>query len=91
VVTDGEQRRLSFQSQLPEAVEGFGEWDLDAFLWGEWFGDEGVGDWSRVAASAAIFDVRGGVPSADEPALISEVIRTVDDSMLNCFFSMSMV
>ncbi len=47
VVTDGEQRRLSFQSQLPEAVEGFGEWDLDAFLWGDWFGDERVGDWSR--------------------------------------------
>jgi 5-methyltetrahydropteroyltriglutamate--homocysteine methyltransferase len=47
VVTDGEQRRLSFQSQLPEAVEGFGEWDLDAFLWGDWFGDKGVGDWSR--------------------------------------------
>jgi len=36
VVTDGEMRRLSFQSQLPAAVEGFGEWDLDAFLWGEW-------------------------------------------------------
>ena len=26
IVTDGEMRRLSFQSQLPEAVEGFGEW-----------------------------------------------------------------
>ena len=36
VVTDGEMRRLSFQSQLTEAVDGFGEWDLDAFLWGEW-------------------------------------------------------
>jgi len=36
VVTDGEMRRLSFQSQMTEAVEGFGEWDLDAFLWGEW-------------------------------------------------------
>lgn len=47
VVTDGEQRRLSFQSQLPEAVEGFGEWDIDAFLWGDWSGDEGIGDWSR--------------------------------------------
>ena len=34
VVTDGEMRRLSFQSQMTEAVEGFGEWDLDAFLWG---------------------------------------------------------
>jgi len=43
VVTDGEMRRLSFQSQMTEAVDGFGEWDLDAFLWGEWHGDE-VGD-----------------------------------------------
>lgn len=47
VVTDGEMRRLSFQSQMTEAVEGFGELDLDAFLWGEWHGDERVGDWSR--------------------------------------------
>jgi 5-methyltetrahydropteroyltriglutamate--homocysteine methyltransferase len=39
-VTDGEMRRLSFQAQLPAAVEGFGEWDLDAFLWGEWRSDE---------------------------------------------------
>ena len=44
VVTDGEQRRLSFQSQMAEAVEGFGEWNLDAFLWGDWKGDERVGD-----------------------------------------------
>jgi 5-methyltetrahydropteroyltriglutamate--homocysteine methyltransferase len=36
VVTDGEMRRLSFQSQMTEAVDGFGEWDLDAFLWGDW-------------------------------------------------------
>jgi methionine synthase II (cobalamin-independent) len=43
VVTDGELRRLSFQSQMVEAVEGFGEWDLDAFLWGDWRGDV-VGD-----------------------------------------------
>ncbi len=40
VVTDGEMRRLSFQSQMTAAVEGFGEWDLDAFLWGEWQSDE---------------------------------------------------
>jgi 5-methyltetrahydropteroyltriglutamate--homocysteine methyltransferase len=40
VVTDGEMRRLSFQSQMTAAVEGFGEWDLDAFLWGEWHSDE---------------------------------------------------
>jgi 5-methyltetrahydropteroyltriglutamate--homocysteine methyltransferase len=40
VVTDGEMRRLSFQSQLPAAVQGFAEWDLDAFLWGNWQSDE---------------------------------------------------
>ncbi|MDQ3785264.1 MAG: cobalamin-independent methionine synthase II family protein [Actinomycetota bacterium] len=40
VVTDGEMRRLSFQSQMTAAVDGFGEWDLDAFLWGEWRSDE---------------------------------------------------
>jgi 5-methyltetrahydropteroyltriglutamate--homocysteine methyltransferase len=39
VVTDGEQRRLSFQAGLPAAVEGFGPWDLDAFLWGDWQSD----------------------------------------------------
>jgi len=40
VVTDGEMRRLSFQSQLTEAVEGFSDWNLDAFVWGDWHGDE---------------------------------------------------
>src|SRR5947208_632880 len=46
VVTDGEMRRLSFQSRMTEAVDGFGGNDLDAFLWGEWRGDRDVGDWS---------------------------------------------
>lgn len=36
IVTDGELRRLSFQSQMTAAVEGFGDFDMDAFLWGEW-------------------------------------------------------
>ncbi len=40
VLTDGEMRRTSFQSQMTEAVEGFGEHGLDAFLWGEWRGGE---------------------------------------------------
>ena len=44
VVTDGEMRRLSFQSQLPAAVDGLSAWDLDAFLWGDWHGDDAVGD-----------------------------------------------
>ena len=43
VVTDGEMRRLSFQSQMTEAVAGFGEYDLNAFLWGDWRGDEDAG------------------------------------------------
>jgi 5-methyltetrahydropteroyltriglutamate--homocysteine methyltransferase len=43
VVTDGEMRRLSFQSGLPDAVDGFGTVPLEAYLWGEWHGDE-VGD-----------------------------------------------
>lgn len=44
VVTDGEMRRLSFQSQMTAAVDGFSKHGLDAFLWGEWYGDERVGD-----------------------------------------------
>ena len=47
VVTDGEMRRLSFQSQLVQAVDGFGDWDIDAFLWGEWHGDDTLGEWRR--------------------------------------------
>ena len=47
VVTDGEMRRLSFQSQMTEAVDGFGDWDIDAFLWGHWHGDGGSGERRR--------------------------------------------
>ena len=36
VVTDGEMRRSSFQSQMTDAVSGFAEHGLDAFLWGQW-------------------------------------------------------
>jgi 5-methyltetrahydropteroyltriglutamate--homocysteine methyltransferase len=42
IVTDGELRRQSFQSQMVEAVRGFGEFTLDAFLWGEWYDDKGI-------------------------------------------------
>jgi 5-methyltetrahydropteroyltriglutamate--homocysteine methyltransferase len=42
VVTDGEMRRQSFQSQMTAAVSGFGEPDLNAFLWGSWRDDQGV-------------------------------------------------
>lgn len=52
VVTDGEVRRQSFQSQMTAAVEGFAEHDLDAFLWGDWHSKE-LGDW-RVARPASL-------------------------------------
>src|SRR5262249_3737775 len=44
IVTDGEMRRLSFQSQIIEAVDGFGAWDIDAFLWCHWHGQGAVGE-----------------------------------------------
>jgi 5-methyltetrahydropteroyltriglutamate--homocysteine methyltransferase len=42
IVTDGEMRRQSFQGQMTAAVSGFGEFTLDAFLWGDWHDDSGV-------------------------------------------------
>ena len=42
IVTDGEMRRQSFQSQMTAAVRGFGEFELDAFLWGDWYDTQGV-------------------------------------------------
>jgi 5-methyltetrahydropteroyltriglutamate--homocysteine methyltransferase len=47
IVTDGEMRRLSFQSQMTEAVDGFGPWNINAFLWGHWHGDGAVGERRR--------------------------------------------
>mgnify|MGYP006293504867 CR=1 FL=1 len=44
VVTDGEMRRLSFQSQMTAAVDGFGDPGLEAFTWGRWRGDGETGD-----------------------------------------------
>jgi 5-methyltetrahydropteroyltriglutamate--homocysteine methyltransferase len=39
IVTDGELRRDSFQSELTAAVDGFEGVDMDAWLWGEWHSD----------------------------------------------------
>jgi 5-methyltetrahydropteroyltriglutamate--homocysteine methyltransferase len=47
IITDGEMRRQSFQSQMPAAVNGFGEFNFDAFLWGEWYDEKGVHRTSR--------------------------------------------
>ncbi|MFQ5829693.1 MAG: methionine synthase, partial [Candidatus Methylomirabilia bacterium] len=55
VVTDGEMRRQSFQAQMMEAVEGFGERTLDALVWGEWRGPAEVGDsWVPRPASLGV-------------------------------------
>ena len=66
IVTDGEMRRLSFQSQLPEAVEGFGEFDLDAFLWGDWRGGADAGD-LRVERRRRSASWDGSAPGAASP------------------------
>jgi 5-methyltetrahydropteroyltriglutamate--homocysteine methyltransferase len=42
IVTDGEMRRQSFQSQMTAAIGGFGKVDLDAFLWGDWHDEQGI-------------------------------------------------
>jgi 5-methyltetrahydropteroyltriglutamate--homocysteine methyltransferase len=42
IVTDGEMRRQSFQSQMTSSVGGFGAVDLNAFLWGNWYDQRGV-------------------------------------------------
>jgi 5-methyltetrahydropteroyltriglutamate--homocysteine methyltransferase len=43
VITDGELRRESFQSELVAAVDGFEGVTIDAWLWGAWHSDE-LGD-----------------------------------------------
>ena len=43
VLTDGELRRESFQSELTAACDGFAGVDLDAWLWGQWHSAD-VGD-----------------------------------------------
>lgn len=45
IVTDGEVRRESFQSELAAAVDGFAGVGMDAWLWGDWHSDA-VGDLS---------------------------------------------
>ena len=54
IVTDGEMRRQSFQSQMTAAVSGFGEHNLDAFLWGEWYDETGVKKTRRPSRLGAV-------------------------------------
>jgi|ERR671919_292916 5-methyltetrahydropteroyltriglutamate--homocysteine methyltransferase len=71
VLTDGEMRRLSFQSQMVQAVEGFGEWDLGAFLRGDWHGHEEVGDSRRERPK----DLGVVAPLRPTPVVIGRRIR----------------
>jgi 5-methyltetrahydropteroyltriglutamate--homocysteine methyltransferase len=67
VVTDGEMRRQSFQSQMTAAVSGFGSFDLDAFLWGEWHNESGVAKKRRPRRLGVVEKLqRRGFLSVDE-------------------------
>jgi methionine synthase II (cobalamin-independent) len=59
VVTDGELRRDSFQSEITAACSGFENVTLDAWLWGDWHSDV-VGDRSteRPAGLAVVERLR---------------------------------
>lgn len=71
VVTDGEMRRQSFQSQMTAAVSGFGEFTLDAFLWGDWHDEHGVQSKPRPASlGVASKLIRKRFLSADEFAYL---------------------
>jgi 5-methyltetrahydropteroyltriglutamate--homocysteine methyltransferase len=61
VVTDGELRRESFQSELTASVDGFEGVDIDAWLWGDWHSEVAeIGDKSteRPAALAVVAPLR---------------------------------
>lgn len=71
VVTDGEMRRQSFQSPMTAAVGGFGEFTLDAFLWGEWYDEHGVHSKPRPAGLGVVSKlIRKRFLSADEFAYL---------------------
>lgn len=71
VVTDGELRRQSFQGQMTAAVSGFGEFTLDAFLWGDWYDEHGVQSKPRPASLGVVSKlIRKRFLSADEFAYL---------------------
>ncbi len=76
VVTDGEMRRESFQSQMTAAVGGFGEFNLDAFLWGDWYDEQGLQSKPRPAKLGVVSKlVRKRYLSADEFAYLRDKTR----------------
>jgi 5-methyltetrahydropteroyltriglutamate--homocysteine methyltransferase len=78
VVTDGEMRRQSFQSQMTAAVSGFGEFDLGAFLWGDWYDENGVHRTRRPRKLGAISKlVRRRYLSVDEFAYLKSSTQRI--------------
>ena len=78
VVTDGEMRRQSFQSQMTAAVSGFGSFDLDAFLWGEWHDQDGVAKKPRPRRLGAVEKLqRRRYLSADEFAYLKSKTKRI--------------
>lgn len=78
VVTDGEMRRLSFQSQMTAAVSGFGEFTLDAFLWGDWYDEHGVHSKPRPASLGVVSKlIRKRFLSADEFAYLKAKAKRI--------------
>jgi 5-methyltetrahydropteroyltriglutamate--homocysteine methyltransferase len=78
VVTDGEMRRESFQSQMTAAVTGFGDFTIDAFLWGEWHDEKGAHRKARPQRLGATSKlVRRRYLSADEFVYLKNKTRGV--------------
>ena len=78
VVSDGELRRQSFQSQMTAAVSGFGSFDLDAFLWGEWYDQDGVAKKLRPRRLGAVEKLqRRRYLSADEFAYLKSKSKRI--------------
>lgn len=78
VVTDGEMRRESFQSQMTAAVSGFGEFNLEAFLWGEWHDENGMQKKARPRGLGAVGKLtRRGYLSVDEFVYLKSKTRCI--------------
>jgi len=58
ILSDGEMRRQSFQSQMTASVSGFGQCDLDVFLWGNWYDETGLHAIPRPAGLGVVEKLR---------------------------------
>ncbi|MDQ3865090.1 MAG: hypothetical protein M3317_16635 [Actinomycetota bacterium] len=64
---------------MVEAVRGFGEHDMDAWLWGEWHGDGRVGDKTTErprSLGAATSIIGNAVSVEDEEHKLRTIVET---------------